>query len=111
MFSIVPNSCLLFSICWAYADCRLLFLMYLNVFVVSITYSECISVALVIQHAKRMYHTILSSVAYLAVPYLQHYFIHVKTLGGDIEHEMWFNILYYFCLKHFLFYGKFTEIS
>ena len=29
MFSIVPNSCLLFSMFWAYADCGLPFLMYL----------------------------------------------------------------------------------
>jgi hypothetical protein len=36
---------------------------------VSVTYSECVSVALVIQHAKRMHCIILSSVAYLAVPY------------------------------------------
>jgi len=36
---------------------------------ISITYSECVSVALVIQHAKRMRRIILSSVACLAVPY------------------------------------------
>jgi hypothetical protein len=36
---------------------------------VSITYSECMSVALVIQHVKRMRRIILSSVACLAVPY------------------------------------------
>jgi hypothetical protein len=36
---------------------------------VSITYSECVSVALVIQHAKRMRRVILSSVACLSVPY------------------------------------------
>jgi hypothetical protein len=36
---------------------------------ISITYSECVSVALVIQHAKRMRHIILSSVACLALPY------------------------------------------
>ena len=35
----------------------------------SITYSECASVALFILHAIRMRHIILSSVAYLAVPY------------------------------------------
>jgi hypothetical protein len=32
-------------------------------------YSECVSVALVMQHAKRMRRIILSSVACLAVPY------------------------------------------
>jgi hypothetical protein len=36
---------------------------------ISITYSECVSVALVIQHAKRMRRIILPSVACLAVPY------------------------------------------
>jgi predicted transcriptional regulator len=36
---------------------------------ISITYSECVSVALVIQHAKRMRRIILSSVVCPAVPY------------------------------------------
>jgi hypothetical protein len=37
---------------------------------IRITYSEYVSVALVIQHAKRMRHIILPSVACLAVPYV-----------------------------------------
>jgi hypothetical protein len=36
---------------------------------ISITYSQCVSVALVIQHAKRMRRIILLSVACPAVPY------------------------------------------
>jgi hypothetical protein len=36
---------------------------------ISITYSECVYVALVTQHAKRMRRVILSSVACLALPY------------------------------------------
>ena len=36
---------------------------------ISITYSECVSVALVIQHAKRMRRIKLSSVACPAVPF------------------------------------------
>jgi hypothetical protein len=36
---------------------------------ISITYSECVFVALCIQHAKRMCHIILSSVACLPPPY------------------------------------------
>ena len=36
---------------------------------VSITYSECVSVALVIQHVKHVHHIVLSSVACHAVPY------------------------------------------
>ena len=34
-----------------------------------LTYSECVSVTLVIQHAKRMRHIILSSVACTSLPY------------------------------------------
>jgi hypothetical protein len=37
---------------------------------VTVTYSECVTVALVIQHAKRMHHVIFSSVASLV---LQHF--------------------------------------
>jgi hypothetical protein len=36
---------------------------------ISVTYSECLSVTLVIQHAKRMRSIILSSVAFQALPY------------------------------------------
>jgi hypothetical protein len=36
---------------------------------ITYSYSECVSVALVIQHAKRMRRIILSSVVCLAVPY------------------------------------------
>jgi hypothetical protein len=35
----------------------------------SITYSECVSVALVVQHAKHTPHIVLSSWACCAVPY------------------------------------------
>jgi hypothetical protein len=37
---------------------------------ISITYSECVSIASVIQHATRMRRIILSSVACLSLPYL-----------------------------------------
>jgi len=36
---------------------------------IGITYSECVSVAVVIQHVKRMRGILLSPVACLAVPY------------------------------------------
>jgi len=38
----------------------------------SIIYSECVSVALVMQHAMRMRRTVLSSVARLALPHFFH---------------------------------------
>jgi hypothetical protein len=37
---------------------------------VSVAYSGCVSAALAIQHAMRMRHIVLSSVASLATPYL-----------------------------------------
>jgi hypothetical protein len=36
---------------------------------ISITHSECVSIALVIQHAKHMHCALLSTVVCLAVPY------------------------------------------
>ena len=41
----------------------------------NITYSECLSVPIVIQHTKRMRHIIFSSVACLAVLNFSHYLI------------------------------------
>jgi len=48
-----------------------------------ITYSECMSVALVIQHAKRMPHSILSSVARLvSAPYFFPHYLLNSTMFG-----------------------------
>jgi hypothetical protein len=70
----------------------------------SITYSECVSVALVTQHAKRTHRIILSSVACPAVPY---YLINGMIFGGGggiIEHKTSvFDFLYNFCPKDFSF--------
>jgi hypothetical protein len=63
---------------------------------VRITYSECVSVALVIQHAKRMRHIISLSVACLAVQYfstLSHklYNFLIKKLQ-TIKRVFWFSL-------------------
>ena len=52
----------------------------------SITYSECVSVSLVIQHTKRMRLIVLLSVSCTAVPYFSHYLINRTTFqgGGDV---------------------------
>jgi hypothetical protein len=66
---------------------------------IGITYFECVSVTLVIQHAKSMC-LITFSVAYLAIPYFPHY-----LMNGMISGKTFFNVkfLYSFCLKHFSF--------
>ena len=71
---------------------------------ISITYFECVSVALVIQHAMRMLRIMLSSVACLAV----RYFATSSHKRHDfrkkfIEYKMCFDFLYNFRLKCFSF--------
>jgi hypothetical protein len=54
-----------------------------------ISYSECLSVALLFQHAKRMRHAILPSVASLALPHFPHYPINSTIFENKIvEHNM-----------------------
>ena len=70
----------------------------------SITYSECAFVALVIQHAKRMRRVTVSSMASTTLH-------HLSTLSHkqhDIRESYWiynvcFEFLCNFCLKHFSF--------
>jgi hypothetical protein len=63
-------------------------------------YSECVSVSLLMQHAKRIRHILLSPVTYLAVQY----FPTLSPKGHDfrgnfIEGKICFDVLYSFCLK------------
>ena len=62
---------------------------------VSILYSKCVSLALVIQHEKRMHHNILSSVACLSQNILPHYHINGMIFGKKvIYHKMCVLIFY-----------------
>jgi hypothetical protein len=61
---------------------------------VSISYSECVYVALVIEYAKRMRRVIMSSVACLAVHIFQHYFRNGTIFGNillKIKCVVWFS--------------------
>jgi hypothetical protein len=51
----------------------------------SVSYSECGSVALVIQHAMRKRHIVLPSVACPAVQYFPHYLTNGTLLGGKLQ--------------------------
>jgi hypothetical protein len=67
-----------------------------------IIHSECVSVALIIQHTKSMRRIIFSSMACLDVPRfptLSHKWHDFRE--NVIEHKMWVWIFSVFCLKHF----------
>ena len=72
---------------------------------ISITYSECLSVALAAQHEKRMYRVTLSSVAGPTAPYFstfskkRHNFR--KKKQSYWTQNVRFELFYKFCLKHF----------
>ena len=58
---------------------------------ISITYPECVFVALVIQQTKRMHHNILSSVACLTLPYFSRLFHKLHDFRDKkkvIEHKL-----------------------
>ena len=70
----------------------------------SITYSECVSVALGIQHAVRIRLITWSSVACLDVLYfstLSHKRYDFREKKIAVERKMWvFGFLYNFCMKY-----------
>jgi len=78
----------------------------------SITYSECVFITLVTQHAKHMRHILLSSVACPAVPYfsqLSHkwrdFFLNVIRTWN-----VYFDFLCNFYLKNFSFSEEFSDV-
>jgi hypothetical protein len=80
---------------------------------ISIIYSKCMSVAVVMQHTKHMCLIMLSSLGCLALQYFStlSYKWHIFW-KKVIAYKMWvFDALFYnFCLKQFLFYKELSEI-
>jgi len=71
---------------------------------IRITYSECVSVALGIQHAMHMPHVILPSVACPALQYFSTLFRKRSDFRKNtIEQKVCFDFLCNFCLKHLSF--------
>ena len=61
----------------------------------TITCPQCVSISLLIQHAKRMRRIVLSTVTYLAVRIFPHYLINGRTFGRNF-----LNIQYILIEKH-----------
>ena len=78
---------------------------------ISIIYYDCVSVALVIQHAKRMRCSILSSVAFLAVTYfstLSHKRQDFRKKSYEVNNVFWSSLQ--FCVKYFSFWEECSGI-
>jgi len=76
-----------------------------------IAYYVCVSVALVIQYAKCMYHVILLFVTCLALPYFSKLYHKRHDFGKkllNIKFSLYF--LWKYCLKHFSFQEEFSEV-
>ena len=74
---------------------------------VRITYSEFISVALIIQRAKRMFRTVLSSWPVWLYRIFSHYLINDK-IKKNLNINFHFDFLY-LCPKYFLFWEEFSK--
>jgi hypothetical protein len=78
---------------------------------VSITYSDCVVVALGILHGMRMRHIAIcgltsSTIYFPTLSHKRHDFRKKKVT----EHKMCFDFPYRFCLKYFSFRGELSEI-
>jgi hypothetical protein len=78
----------------------------------SITFSECVPVALVFQYAHSMRRVTSSSVAWLALPYFTTLSYKRHELRNKIYwiQNLCFDILYIFCLKYLSFEDELREI-